>query len=222
MGSGPTAARAAQLDDGSRAVGERGGRAQDRAAPDGLALDLRVEVEHRRRLARARGGARVPEVHRVAELVAREAQLQTDRARADRALHGMSALAHGAADRLRARPQHRRQPALLRERGHGTAARGLGEQAQRAVEARLARAVRPRDHVQSRQRDDQAAQGAVVLDGEGADHPSSVADGSDNPGRPSRSSCLRRRVAASRVTTIPASAQADRTSSGPVTALPLK
>ena len=49
-----------------------------------------------------------------------------------------------------------------------------GEQPQRTIQIRLARAVRPRDHRQRRERNHDAAQRPVAVDGEGAEHPASV------------------------------------------------
>lgn len=110
-----------------------------------------------------RAPERFHEVHRVPELVAREAEAEAGGLR----LRG-------------ARPQRRGESALAGEGGDRAAPRGVGEQPQCAVQARLAGAVRARDHVQAAQGDGQFAQGAVVLDCQGGDHRSSLAPGSDN------------------------------------------
>ena len=89
----------------------------------------------------------------------------------------MLALAHGAT--IFSGPAHsvEAQAALACERRDDAALRRLGEQTQRAIETRLAAAVRARDHVQRAERHDEIAQRAVVGDGECRDH---RCDGSHN------------------------------------------
>src|SRR5579872_3548120 len=82
----------------------------------------------------------------------------------------MDAALHIAADLFRPGPKCRRQPAFSRQRSYEAALRGLGEQAQRAIEARLAAAIRPGHDIEPAERDDEIAQGAVVGDGERGEH----------------------------------------------------
>ncbi|KGW49505.1 hypothetical protein Y049_429 [Burkholderia pseudomallei MSHR684] len=142
-------------------VDEQRRRARHRPAPDALALDDRIEPERGCAVER-----RQPEIDRIAEILAREAELQAHGRVAHRARHRHVPREHPAREPFGARPQRRRQPALARERRNHAALRGIREQAQRTIQARLAAAVRPGDHVERSERHDQLAQRAVVGDGE--------------------------------------------------------
>jgi hypothetical protein len=76
---------------------------------------------------------------------------------------------HRAPDGFGPRPERRLEAALAGERRDQAAAGGVGEEPQRAVEVRLAAAVRPGDDVQPRERNDEIAKGTVAGDRKGGE-----------------------------------------------------
>lgn len=95
----PVAVLASRAHDGTAAVDQQRRGAHRRAAPDALALDLRIVRERRTR------GDRQPEVDGVAEIVAGEAEAQAHGVLPRRALHGTFARHDRAAERLGAGPE---------------------------------------------------------------------------------------------------------------------
>ena len=139
----------------------------ERAVPDGFALDLRVLAEHR-----ARHRRRQAVVDGVAEVVASEAQPQAHGFAPRAALHRMVATLDGARELLRPGPKRRLQPAFAGQSLDGVAEGGLREQAQGAMQIRLAAAVGAGDDVQPPQRHHQVAQRAVAGDRQRPQHAS--------------------------------------------------
>ena len=124
----------AQGDRGTEPLGEGVGALQDQPGPESFRLDHGIAAEQAAR-------DRQAEVDRIAVCLGREAQLQADRRLAHSALHGLLSALHAVRELLGPRPQHGRNAAFERERRDDAALRDIGQQPQRAIEARLAAAV---------------------------------------------------------------------------------
>lgn len=148
----------------SLAVYERTGRAIDRACPDTLPLDFRVQGKGRRgRRGQAQG-------NRVAERLAGKTEFQSDRILSRSALYRHLALTHPTRQAFRPRPIGGLQTALMRQGSDHPALRRLRQQAQGPVKIRLAAAIRSRYDIEPAHRHDQFQKGPVVGDGQGFQH----------------------------------------------------
>src|SRR5579863_963796 len=157
------------MEDGSPAVDQFGRLSKHWAGPYGFALDFRIEHEGGAAFLRS-VGIRQTEIDGVAEIVRGKTETKTSRIGARAALRGMYAALHLSTDLFGTCPERRRQSALARQRGDKSALGSLGEKAQRAIEARLAAAVWPRDHIEPAERDNEIPQRAIIGDGERGQH----------------------------------------------------
>ena len=146
----------AGFDERSAAIDKDRRRPKRLSAPDAFPLDLRIVPE-----GSARRGWKA-EIDRVAEVVTGKAQAQADRVLADDTLNRVFTSEHGARERLRPGPQRRLQSAFSGERRNHTALCCFGQQTKRAIQIRLAAAVRTSDEIQPIERDDEITQRPIA------------------------------------------------------------
>lgn len=153
---------AVEMNQGAVPIDEQGGGAEDGAVPDTLALDDGVVIE----LGRAVGGVRgKADIDGVAELLGGETEAEADW------------IARWGALARRAGPEGGIKAAFGGEGGDDAALGGAGEEAEGAIEVRLAAAIGAGDDVEAAQGEGQAAEGTVVGDGQGVDHAGALGTG---------------------------------------------
>ena len=127
-------------------------RTQDRTRPDAFSFYFRIE---RKRRTAGRGKS---EIDCVTKFISSETQPQIDALFAASAFHIVFTALDGSAQLLWSSPQRGLQTTFARQRRNDAALSCLGQQSQRAIDARLAAPVWAGDEVQLTQRDDQVAQ----------------------------------------------------------------
>jgi hypothetical protein len=110
----------------------------------------------------------------VAVIVAGETQFEGDRVLAPRALHRMLALLHRTSEGFGSGPERGGQAAFGGERADDAAMGDVVHQAERAVETRLAAAVRTGDDGEATERNRQVAQRTIAGNRDLVDHPGTL------------------------------------------------